>query len=66
MQYVVTTKSGALHVRSGAGTNFPITGSLRNGTTVEIIDSDKNGWVRIKGGGFVFHAISTAARCAAA
>jgi hypothetical protein len=53
MQYVVTTKSGALHVRSGAGTNFPITGSLRNGTTVEIIDSDKNGWVRIKGGGFV-------------
>jgi len=41
MQYVVDDKKAApLHVRSGAGTNFPITGSLRNGTTVEIIDSD--------------------------
>ena len=43
-KYVTAT---TLNVRSGAGTNYSIIGSLSKGTKVEVI-STKNGWSKIK------------------
>ncbi|MNN19143.1 Bacteriocin BCN5 [compost metagenome] len=36
-----------MNVRSGAGTNYGVTGSLKNGQEVEII-SESSGWYKVK------------------
>ncbi|NJL66171.1 MAG: SH3 domain-containing protein [Microcoleus sp. SM1_3_4] len=36
-----------LNVRSGSGTNYPVVGQLNNGTSLEIVEEDPAGWVRI-------------------
>ena len=41
--------ASALNVRSGAGTNYKVIGSLKNGSTVTIVET-KNGWHKIKYG----------------
>ncbi|WP_195251714.1 C40 family peptidase [Romboutsia sp. 1001713B170207_170306_H8] len=42
-----TVNTSSLNVRSGAGTNYSIIGSLSKGSTVEIISSS-NGWYKVK------------------
>ena len=41
--------ASALNVRSGAGTSYKVIGSLKNGSTVTIVET-KNGWHKIKYG----------------
>ena len=41
--------TGALNVRSGAGTGYPVIGSLSNGAKVEIVETSGN-WYKIKYG----------------
>lgn len=47
-QGVVNT--AVLNVRAGAGTNYKKVGSLRSGTTVDILADLGNGWYQIKSG----------------
>ncbi len=44
--YGVVTAS-SLNVRSGPGTNYNVVGSLLNGTRVEILGTNSNGWHKI-------------------
>ncbi|OPX47419.1 SH3 domain-containing protein [Clostridium thermobutyricum] len=41
--------ASALNVRSGAGTSYKVIGSLKNGSTVTVVET-KNGWYKIKYG----------------
>ncbi len=55
---VITTEGDRLTVRSGAGRQFPMVGSLAEGTIVSIIDGPQNSgdgvtWLKISGGGLV-------------
>lgn len=40
--------SGSLNIRSGAGTNYGIVGTLKNGDKVTIITDAANGWTQIQ------------------
>ena len=44
--YIVTTSSSNLNVRSGAGTKYSKIGSLAKGTVVEVVEI-KDGWAKI-------------------
>ena len=44
--YIVTTSSSSLNVRSGAGTKYSKIGSLAKGTVVEVVEI-KDGWAKI-------------------
>jgi N-acetylmuramoyl-L-alanine amidase/uncharacterized protein YraI len=44
---VVNDPEPPLNVRSDAGTNFSIVGKLNNGTSVEVVEDNQEGWVRI-------------------
>lgn len=46
------TVSNTLNIRSGPGTSYGRTGSLKNGTKVTIVE-EKNGWGKLKQGGWV-------------
>ena len=58
--YVSTVKyvtASSLNVRSGAGTNYSVLGSLSKGSKVEVI-SESNGWSKIKYNGSVGYVSS--------
>ena len=58
--YVFTVKyvtASSLNVRSGAGTNYSVLGSLIKGSKVEVI-SESNGWSKIKYNGSVGYVSS--------
>lgn len=44
---IVTTNGGKLNVRTGAGTDNTAFTQLPNGTQVEVIETQDNGWVKI-------------------
>ena len=44
---IVTTNGGKLNVRTGAGTDNTAFTQLPNGTQVEVIETQENGWVKI-------------------
>lgn len=44
----VDISSGVLNVRSGAGTNYKVIGTLKNKTELTIYSQTKNGWSEIK------------------
>ena len=44
---IVTTNGGKLNVRTGAGTDNTAFAQLPNGTQVEVIETQENGWVKI-------------------
>jgi N-acetylmuramoyl-L-alanine amidase len=44
---VVNDPEPPLNVRSGAGTTYPAIGQLNNGTSLEIVEDNRAGWVRI-------------------
>ena len=46
------TVASTLNIRSGPGTSYSRTGSLKNGTKVTIVE-EKNGWGKLKQGGWV-------------
>jgi len=52
MRYTVHTKGHSLHVRSGAGPNFPVVRNLSHGAPAEVV-STSNGWARLSDGGYV-------------
>jgi N-acetylmuramoyl-L-alanine amidase/uncharacterized protein YraI len=37
-----------LNVRSGPGTQYPIVGTVQNGTTVEVVENNQQGWLRVQ------------------
>lgn len=45
----VKITASLLNVRSGAGTNYAIVGSLKNGSIVEVYD-EKDGWYKVQNG----------------
>ncbi|WP_209020939.1 peptidoglycan-binding protein [Evansella clarkii] len=49
----VTGVTSSLNVRSGPGTSHGVIGSLTNGTEVEILNRESNGWVQISYGNSV-------------
>ncbi|MBE6733106.1 MAG: hypothetical protein E7561_03825 [Ruminococcaceae bacterium] len=54
----VTAKS-EVNLRSGAGTNFDIVGTLKNGTVLSRTGVGKNGWSRLSYGGQPVYAITS-------
>lgn len=50
---VATTNGGILNVRSGAGLDNPVIGSLVNGTSALLTGMKDDGWVQIRDGGWV-------------
>ena len=46
--YKATVTADSLNVRSGAGTNYSVITKLSKGTVVDVIESNSNGWKKIK------------------
>ena len=44
--------TGGLNIRKGPGTEYAITGNLKNGTVVTVIRTE-NGWGKLKDGGYI-------------
>ncbi len=49
--YKATVTADSLNVRSGAGTSYSIVTKLSKGTVVDVIESNSNGWKKIKTSG---------------
>ena len=51
---LVRVKPYRLNMRSGAGTAFPVVGTLKQGDVIKIVKETQNGWGKIeKGGGWI-------------
>lgn len=44
---VVSDSEPPLNVRTGAGTTFPVIGKLNDGASVEVVEDNQEGWIRI-------------------
>ena len=49
ISYIVMVNVDVLNIRSGAGTNYKITGQIKKGELYTIVD-EKNGWGKLKSG----------------
>ena len=45
--YKITTKSGALHLRSGTGTNYKILGKYKKGREVIVLNKTTSSWYEV-------------------